>query len=102
MKLVFIINLVIEKGSIDAMCSYGYMLLIGELIPRNIDDGVKYIKKATEQGYDFSLYYFGQIYGKGISVEVDKEKAIQYYRFASVKGVDRANNAILRLLEEIK
>ena len=58
--------------------------------------------KAAEQGHDISLYYCGQIYEKGISVEVDKEKAIQYYKLAAAKGVDRANNAILRLLEETK
>ena len=84
------------------MYSYGYMLLVGELIPRNTDDGVKYIMKAAEQGHDFSLYYCGQIYEKGIGVEVDKEKAIQYYKLAAAKGVDRANNAISRLLKETK
>ena len=45
-----------DKGDIDAMNNYWYMLQKGKGVKANIEEALKYYKMAADKGYSDSLY----------------------------------------------
>lgn len=79
---------------------WGDMLAWGVCVERNPELGMHYITLAAKQGLLAAIEQLGRYYERGTLVEVDKERAINYYREAALQGFLRAKLSYVRLLVE--
>lgn len=54
----------------------------------------------ADEGDGTALYYMGHIYEKGLGVEADKEKALDFYKRADTAGHEGATATLARLIME--
>lgn len=70
-----------EQGDVDAQTLTGSLLMqIKEI--QNLDEGLKWIGKACEQGSAYALVNMGLFYQNGIGVRQSYESAISYFKKA--------------------
>lgn len=79
---------------------WGDMLAWGVCVERNPELGMHYITLAAKQGLLPAIEQLGRYYERGTLVEVDKERAINYYREAALQGFLKAKLNYTRLLVE--
>ena len=63
----------------------------------DVNEAIKWYKKAANQGYDFAQCALGYIYEKGENVKADKNEAIKWYR----KSAENGNSAAQEYLAKI-
>lgn len=64
-----------ENGHAGGQFYYGFMLLNGRGVNKNISIAVSFIKASAEQNYYKAQYLIAQMYYSGIGVEKDTSKA---------------------------
>ncbi|KAK8876526.1 hypothetical protein M9Y10_006742 [Tritrichomonas musculus] len=79
-----------EKGDAESMCKCGLMLLDGDGIPVNNEEGFKYIKMAVKEQYPQALFIYAKIYEKGELVEKDMDVTLKYLKMAADLGYPAA------------
>ena len=65
---------------------------------QDAQEGVKWYKKAAEQGHAGAQYNLGPCFAKGVGVEIDLEEAARWFKKAADQGHVNAQKA----LEELK
>jgi len=79
---------------------WGDMLAWGVCVERNPELGFHYIKEAAQQGLTAAMEQLGRYYEQGILVQVDKIRAISFYREAALQGFLNAQISYVRMLNE--
>ncbi|WP_111861000.1 tetratricopeptide repeat protein [Acinetobacter sp. CFCC 10889] len=80
---------VAESGHAHTQATLGSYYLTGELLPKNIERGVKWTEAAAKQNHGLALNNLGWMYYKGTGVKQDNKKAVEYLE----KAV-KQNNAL--------
>jgi len=77
-----------ERGDAEAQYHLGFYYLYGmrpeDSTEENDIEGVKWLRKAAEQGVGLTV--LGLCYNKGMGVPEDKEEAVRWYRKAAEQG----------------
>ena len=73
------------------------MYLYGRGVEESLFEGMRWIKRAADNGDSEALYNMGYFYESGIGVEQDHEHALEWYRKAAQKGDADAAKAVRRL-----
>lgn len=74
-----------EKGHVDSMVACGVILVEGLGVPPNEEEGLEWLKKATDMGSSQATYELGTVYYTGIAdvLEEDAEKAFALFERAA-------------------
>lgn len=90
-ELIYQYNSAADKGSEMAALMLGKLYLTEEGF-NNYELAFKWLKKASEYGYEEAYYLLGTMYDEGLYVEKDSEKATEYYWTASKLGFPKGIN----------
>jgi hypothetical protein len=82
-----------------AQTTLGTAYLVGTIVPENRTEGIKWLRKAAEQGYAVAQFQLGRQYDAGDFIPRDREEAIKWIRKAAEQGFERAVER-LREIEE--
>lgn len=84
-------NLAAKMGNIIALSNLGYCYMYGRGVPKDMDMAFSCFQKAADGGDVNATYKIGDFYmwGKN-AVEVDKQKAVEYYVKAYKMATDEA------------
>ncbi|WP_297481855.1 flagellar protein MotX [uncultured Photobacterium sp.] len=77
---------------------YGDMLAWGVCVPKDVEQGVYYMRAAAQQGVPVALEQLGRYYAQGVILQQDKQRAIPYLREAAALGNIRARIQLAQLL----
>ena len=69
-----------------AQYDLGEMYRIGQGVPQDYKEAVKWYTKAAEQGIAFAQYILGVSYSEGIGVPKDDKEAVKWYTKAAEQG----------------
>ncbi|MEO6301364.1 MAG: tetratricopeptide repeat protein, partial [Paracoccaceae bacterium] len=70
-------------GSSDAMNLVGLAYLRGEGVARNAQVGLDWLTRANDAGNPYAAFQLGRAFLKGDAVEMDRTKALAYFRLAA-------------------
>lgn len=75
-----------DEGYEYAHCDYALMLMRGNGVTKNVDEGMKIMKQAAERGFPTANHNLGFIYEHGeFGIEKNQELAFKYYEAAANK-----------------
>jgi len=83
-----------EQGDIDEQYALGLSLSNGTGLPRNTEEGLKWLRKAAEQGHAEAQYHIGLSYRLGEGVAQSDAEAIKWIRKAAEQGHKDAIEAV--------
>jgi TPR repeat protein len=87
------LHLAAEHGNIDAFRKLGELYTTGNFgVPLNIEEGIKWWKKAAYFRDEYASFALGKTYERGLGVQVDKAAAVSYYLIAAEQGYGPAIN----------
>lgn len=88
-----------EAGDIDAMCARGLDLLTGPPQYRDYEEGMRWLRKASEAGLALATYNIGVMLRDGYSGEKDLAGALSHFDLADAGGYPMAkrNAGIMRM-----
>ncbi|KAK8839182.1 hypothetical protein M9Y10_032110 [Tritrichomonas musculus] len=87
------IKLEADNGSIEAMMQYARILIEGIGTDIDVEEGIRYYKKASELGCVNAMFNLGYLLSSHPKIEHNIEEAINYYEKAIEKGnADSAHN----------
>ena len=75
-----------QKKDIDDLYDLGCKYLYGIGMPKDIDIGIEYLRKAAEQGHSKAQYSLGVMYAQGEKVKQDFSKAAEWFSKAAEQG----------------
>ena len=82
-----------EKGDVVAQMNLGNKYYVGEGVPQNFTEAVKWYRKAADQGNAVAQFNLGVMYAKGQGVAKSDTEAAKWYRKAATQGsADSQNN----------
>ncbi len=82
----------------DALERLGINYLLGKFVDKDVDEGLKCLRKSAEAGNVSAMMFLAHIYYNGCEVPEDKHGALYWYRQAAEKNVEAAMVAIGRML----
>ena len=87
-KLFSALNLMsaAEEGDADAQYKLGQSYQSGDGLPRDAEEGLKWITRAAEQGHAEAEWLLGFTYEEGFGVEANAQEAGRWYRRAAERG----------------
>lgn len=87
-----------EQGPVRAQLFLGATYRLGNGVPRNYAEAVKWYRKAAELGLSGAQVLVGAMYAKGEGVPEDLVQAYMWTKLAAVQGEDKAKaiKAVLR------
>ncbi|MGN1457654.1 MAG: tetratricopeptide repeat protein [Acutalibacteraceae bacterium] len=90
-KAVNYLKKAIEAGNTQAMISYGAVFYNGRGVPQDFNTAVHWYKEAADRGNIWAIGHMGYMYyyGRG-DLEVNMEKAYEYFSKAAMLGVPNA------------
>ncbi|MBR5709394.1 MAG: sel1 repeat family protein [Thermoguttaceae bacterium] len=83
-----------ESGNAVAQFVYGGLHMIGNGVPQDKTEGIKWVRKSAENGFAFAQAALGACYYDGNGVPKDKEKALEWLRKAVKNGFSEAQKII--------
>lgn len=86
-----------RAGDVDAMRSLGKMLIDGNIVKRDVKNGILWLKKAVEAGDPRSMVLLGDLYRHGRGVSVNTEKAVELYMDAAELGNKNAEKRLVKM-----
>ncbi len=90
-----------EQGHAKAQFNLGVMYTLGEGVPQDDKEAVRWYRLAAEQGVARAQYNLGSMYGMGQGVPQDYVQAHMWVNLAAVKGNGKARKARDRLAEKM-
>ena len=75
-----------EQGDATAQLNLGYMYDIGEGVPENDVEAVRWYRMAAEQGDATAQLNLGNLYANGEGVPENYIEAVRWYRMAAEQG----------------
>jgi len=81
-----------EAGDSNAQFALGVMYDVGEGVPRNDVEAVKWYRLSAEQGNARAQYNLGVMYFLGRGVPKDDAKAVKWLRLSAEQGDSNAQN----------
>ncbi|MDR3194758.1 MAG: sel1 repeat family protein [Tannerella sp.] len=81
-----------ERGNARAQNNLGFLYEIGQDVPQDDLEAVKWYQKAAEQEHAKAQYNLANHYAQGRGIEQDYEEAGQWYRKAANRGIPNAMN----------
>jgi len=75
-----------EQGDAEAQSALGIMYDLGEGVPEDDAEAVKWYRKAAEQGNGEAQHTLGIMYANGKGVPEDDVEAAKWYRKAAEQG----------------
>ena len=93
-------RLAAEQGQAEARNNLGYCYQYGVGVEIDEQEAVKWYKLAAEQDNNFAQNNLGYCYQYGVGVETDLEEAVKWYELAAEQGMEDAQIALERILEE--
>ena len=88
-----------EKGDAAAQFALGLMYDVGQGVPKDEAEAVKWIRKAADQEHARAQYNLGVMYADGQGVPKDEAEAVKWYRKAADQG-DAKAQSLLGLMYE--
>ena len=88
-------------GDAEAQSNLGLMYEIGEGVPEDDKEAVKWYRKAAEQGDAEAQYNLGLMYDKGEGVLEDSVTAYAWCNIAAVNGHELAKSQKLNLAKNM-
>lgn len=88
-----------RKGEPSAQNRLGVMYLSGKVVPKNVPEGVKWVRAAAEQGLATAQLNLGTLYEGGVGVPKDYAEAIKWFRLSANQGNAGAENGLGFLYE---
>ena len=79
-----------EAGDTSAQFTLGRMYAIGEGVPQDAAEAVRWFRLAAEQSYAPAQYILGFIHDTGEGVPEDAAEAVRWFRLAAEQGIARA------------
>ena len=89
-----------EKQVSLAQHILGYMYCFGWGVNKDDAEGMKWIRKAAEQGRALAQYSLGSMYENGYGVKQDYQTAYMWYFLAGLSGHSYANDKLRELEKE--
>ena len=74
------------QGDLKSQFTLGDMYLNGNAVKRNIQEAIKWHKKAADQGYAPSQFKMGLIYTGFSGIKADKQETLKWYTMAANNG----------------
>lgn len=89
-----------DLGDVNSQTMLGTMLLEGDGIPRNVEEGASLLRKAADQGnalaqLQFGIYSLGETYGN----QPDCAMALDYLTRAAEQNLEKAQFALANVLQ---
>ena len=81
-----------EQGVAAAQFKLGVMYRYGEGVPKEVQEAVKWYRKAAEQGHAAAQFNLGVMYRHGQGVSQDYQEALKWYCKAAEQGHAAAQN----------
>jgi TPR repeat protein len=75
-----------DLGNVGAPYQLGLMYALGQGVPQDYAEAVKWWRKAAELGHAKAQYSLGVAYGKGLGVPLDLAEAMRWSRRAADQG----------------
>ena len=85
-------KLLAEQGDADAQYNLGLMYLLGDGVPENDAEAVKWYRLAAEQGNATAQYNLGNMYDLGDGVPQSNVSAYVWYSVAATQGHETAKS----------
>jgi len=79
-----------EEGQAKAQFLLGYMLSMGEDLPKDNGEAIVWFKESAEQDYPPAQYALGQRYYYGVGVDKDLEEAAKWMKLATAERPSEA------------
>ena len=76
-----------QKGNIAAQHNLGYLYLIGNGVPQDYAEAVKWLRLASEQGFARAQSRLGLLYANGQGVPQDYVEAYKWFSLAAASGI---------------
>ncbi len=76
----------VEQGNAQAQYWLGFKYAIGEGVPEDDAEAVRWYRLAAEQGYADAQVILGEVYANGEGVPEDDVEAVRWYRLAAEQG----------------
>ena len=80
-------DLWLRQGIAEAQYNLGIMHDLGQGIPHDYAEAVKWLQLAAEQGSANAQNYLGAMYDEGKGVSQNYAEAVKWYRLAAEQGV---------------
>jgi len=81
-----------DRGHAAAQNSLGGMYALGDGVPQNDVEAVRWYRKAADQGFANAQNNIGTMYDTGLGVPLDYVEAARWYRKAADQGFAGAQN----------
>ena len=82
-----------EQGDVDAQGALGGMYFLGDGVPQNYAEAVRWYRLAADQGNAFAQFRLGGMYASGHGVPQNDVEAVRWFRLAAEQGdADAQNN----------
>ena len=88
-----------KQGYAPAQHQLAEMYSKGEEVRQDIEEAIKWYKRAAEQGFVLSQYSLGLLYDMGNGVNQDFKEAKKWYQKAAEQGFARAQNNLAQMYE---
>ena len=75
-----------EQGDAKAQNVLGGAYTIGDGVPKDYQEAIRWYRLAADQRNASAQYYLGRIYNLGRGVPKDYKEAIRWYRLAADQG----------------
>ena len=75
-----------EKGDVEAQFKLGSAYYLGERVPEDAVEAVKWYRKAAEQAHAAAQFFLGFSYLRGLGIPKDAVEAVKWYRKAAEQG----------------
>jgi TPR repeat protein len=82
-----------EKGDANAQYYLGYCYFNGQGVTKDLDEAVKWFRKAADQGNAGGQFYLGYYYFNGWGVETNLVEAYKWFNLASAQGITNATTS---------
>lgn len=75
-----------EHGNDFAQFHYGRYLIEGEVLEKNVGEGIQWLEKSAKQNNMFAQCLLGKLFLYGNSVERDEERTLRYLKSSAQQG----------------
>jgi peptidoglycan hydrolase-like protein with peptidoglycan-binding domain len=89
-----------HDGETAAMEELGRRLLAGTGVPRDMQSGAGWYRRAADAGSPTAAFTMGVLYERGLTVERDSPKAVEWYRKAVDGNVASAKHNLALMLRD--